>query len=76
MRGGRQNPLVCVALSQRDRFVVCLFDLLSSAHLRDWVVAVLEELLLARPTIFDMSKLRTFPQPVSHPRALNTPLNT
>ena len=55
---------------------MCLFDLLSSAHLRDWVVAVLEELLLARPTIFDMSKLRTFPQPVSHPRALNTPLNT
>jgi len=54
-----QHPSLCEAVAYDDGFVTDVFYMTASPQLRDWLMAILEELTLVRTTIIDLALWRT-----------------
>ena len=56
-RCGQHGPM-CIRVAARDELVIALFRLLQVGTVFDWAVAVLEELLVWRPAVFNLALIR------------------
>jgi len=54
-----QHPSMCEAVAYDDSFVTDIFYMTASPQLRDWLMAILEEMTLVRTTIIDLALWRT-----------------